>query len=267
VLPASPRAFLATPFGRYVVGRTWLHFSAHERFAGCVLWGELSRADVSSLAEVVPATHTGAAASHAALLDARRVESVDPEAFPIMTAYVEKHRQSLAATVQRFAIVRPEGFAGAIAGGFFKVVPAPYPVEVFDDAVRALAWLGCERDTPLLGELDELQRVAHEATALLGDLRAVLAGNVRGATIDDAARELNVSVRTLQRRLAKERTSFQNELLSARVQAAQRRMLESDASLAQIATDVGFASAAHLSVQFRKRVGAAPSEWRARRGG
>lgn len=47
-----------------------------------------------------------------------------------------------------------------------------------------------------------------------------------------------------------------------RVRAAQRMMKESEHTLARIAQDAGFASAATFSVSFRKLVGQSPREWR-----
>ena len=71
-----------------------------------------------------------------------------------------------------------------------------------------------------------------------------------------------MSLRSLQRRLRAEGTTFAREVTIARIRLSQTRMLESGDALARIATDVGFASPAVFSVAFRKHVGVSPSAWR-----
>jgi AraC-like DNA-binding protein len=83
-------------------------------------------------------------------------------------------------------------------------------------------------------------------------------------TLQGAARQLGLSARTLQRRLRDEGSSFQGEVVAARLRVAQRLMLETSASLGEVAFEAGYASPAHLSTHFRKAVGEAPSAWRSR---
>jgi AraC-like DNA-binding protein len=68
----------------------------------------------------------------------------------------------------------------------------------------------------------------------------------------------------LQRRLAERDTTFQRELAHARVDAAKKLLIDTDASLTEIAFDVGCASLPTFSALFRKIVGESPSQWRAR---
>jgi AraC-like DNA-binding protein len=83
--------------------------------------------------------------------------------------------------------------------------------------------------------------------------------------VETTARALGLSTRTLQRRLREADTTFQGEVLSARVRMAQRCMLESDASLTAIALDTGFTSPQHMATVFRRLVGQTPSAWRSER--
>lgn len=53
-----------------------------------------------------------------------------------------------------------------------------------------------------------------------------------------------------------------NYILRKRVERAQAMMLESDASLCQIALDCGFCDQAHFSRLFRRYVGISPNIWR-----
>jgi AraC-like DNA-binding protein len=73
-----------------------------------------------------------------------------------------------------------------------------------------------------------------------------------------------LSPRTLQRRLKSEGTTFRREMHVERIGRAQRLLYETAATVAEIAFEVGYASPAHLSVEFRKLVGERPSQWRQR---
>ena len=87
------------------------------------------------------------------------------------------------------------------------------------------------------------------------------------ASIEEAAKKVGVSRRTLQRRLQDAGTSFQEELSRARVREAERLLLTSDAPITQIAIDVGIGSLQHFSTLFRRINGDSPSEWRTKRRG
>jgi transcriptional regulator GlxA family with amidase domain len=50
--------------------------------------------------------------------------------------------------------------------------------------------------------------------------------------------------------------------LDARIRRAQARLVDTDASLEQVAEATGFADAVHLGRTFRKLVGVAPATWR-----
>lgn len=202
------------------------------------------------------------AVPHQSLVDASRVTGVDAAAFDALDGYVREHRDALARAVTRLALVRPLGMAGAVTAGFYEVVDSPYPTEVFESFADAFTWLAPEGGAPLLAELEAMV----DATA--GDplvlrvrsaLRARLAADV---DLDQIAELLNMSGRTLQRRLRERDTSFRAELAHTRIAEAKRLLRDTDAPITRIALDVGFASAQHLSTAFRQLVGMSPSDWR-----
>ncbi len=246
-----------------MAGRSWFYFCAHAELAGYVAWGKVELEDMRELVPIVKTMHARSERPYRALVDLRRVTSVDASVFEATAGYARSRSAALRSAIARFAVVHAEGVLGAIAGGYFDVVPPPYPVSVFSDAVEALGWLGCAGDAALLPEIDALVAV-ERAPPFLRALRGLLDDRPRGMTVGSAARHLRLAARTLQRRLREEGSSFQEELATARLRSAQRRMLESDAPLTEIAFDAGFASPAHLSTQFRKATGEAPSAWRAR---
>jgi AraC-like DNA-binding protein len=261
---AGTHAFLQAPVGSYVVGTGWLYWSANEYLFGFILWGSPNGDAIRKLVTLLAVELGSPVVPHVSLVDARRLERVDEESFRALNDYVAARRRELAGQVQRLAIVLPKGMEGATVAGFFRVLEPPYPVEVFPDAERALAWLDRTADAPVLAELD---RLVAEATATAPDvapLRALVEAEPATMTLRRAARSLGVSVRTLQRRLRDANTSFQDELARARLKAAEKRLLDSNAQLTAIAIDVGYASLQHFSAMFHRLKGESPSSWRAR---
>jgi transcriptional regulator GlxA family with amidase domain len=68
----------------------------------------------------------------------------------------------------------------------------------------------------------------------------------------------------MQRALAAAGTSFQRELGLFRVEYAKSLLTVSDASLTEIALEVGCSSLQHFSGLFRRFTGESPSAWRDR---
>ena len=253
--------FLRDPTGHLVVGRTWIHFCAHPKLFGVLLFGQPDREDVAALTRSLVVELGSGVEPHGSLVDASRLGRVDPAAFEVLHGYVREHRVALKERVTRLALVRPQGVEGAVVAGFYPVSGAPYPVELFEDAAAALAWLG-EPSAALAAELAEHADAASGTAPLLGGLRSLLLRRMVDLTLEEACRVLGVSERTLQRRLQDAGTTFLTEVSTARIEEAKRRMLASDASLTAIALDVGFPSLQHFSAVFRKAVGVSPSEWR-----
>lgn len=97
---------------------------------------------------------------------------------------------------------------------------------------------------------------------LADSLRAALAAG-RSPGIDAAAAALNLTPRTLQRRLAERGTSFQAEVNTLRAALA-KDLLRGDPSLsiAGIAARLGFADAANFHRAFKTWTGVTPAQWR-----
>jgi AraC-like DNA-binding protein len=169
--------------------------------------------------------------------------------------------KTLKKKVTRLAAVRPPGLAGASTEGFFRVVHAPYPVEIFEERRDALRAVGAGERVAFV---DEIVATAQETdrTAFVAELRRVIDDDLVESTVATVAKRLGVSVRSLQRRLRDSGTCFQRELSLVRVDASRRLMRETDAPISRIATDVGFASPAVLSIVFRRHEGLSPSAWR-----
>ena len=84
----------------------------------------------------------------------------------------------------------------------------------------------------------------------------------REARLEVVARRLKTSSRTLRRHLAREGTSFQQELDRVREQTATALMLRTDATVAEITDALGFTDVSAFTRAFRRWTGATPVAWR-----
>ena len=258
---ADISAFLADPVGRCVAGRTWLYFYAQPGFCGFLVWGRPTQLDLERLVRVLE-VELGSP-EHVSLVDARRVEGADPRGFKVLEQYVNTHHEALGRAVKKLAIVRPDGLVGAITSGFFGVTAPPYPVAIFEDRAKAVAWLDVPNGSAALAELArEEERAA--GSPLLRDLRTIIEAKLESATLAKAAKALGMSERSLQRRLGDHHTTFQAEVNHARVRIAKQLLRDTDVNLTQIAHDVGCASLGSFSSLFRRATGEPPSAWRDR---
>jgi len=93
-------------------------------------------------------------------------------------------------------------------------------------------------------------------------LKPLLAGRRPG--LEDVARELRLSARTLQRRLTQERTTFQQLLQEARRELAHHYLLHSSLELNETAYLLGYEDAHSFFRAFQQWEGRSPGAWRAR---
>lgn len=92
-------------------------------------------------------------------------------------------------------------------------------------------------------------------------LKPLLAGRRPG--LEDVARELRLSARTLQRRLTEERTTFQQLLQEARRELAHHYLLHSSLELNETAYLLGYEDAHSFFRAFQQWEGRSPGAWRA----
>jgi AraC-like DNA-binding protein len=110
---------------------------------------------------------------------------------------------------------------------------------------------------------DILARLPKRAGLAL-DVQRALASRVAdgNATIDGIARQLAISGRTLQRRLAAEGVSYQQLLDDARKEAATRYICEPSLSICEIACLVGYSEPAPFHRAFKRWFGVTPDIYR-----
>lgn len=99
-------------------------------------------------------------------------------------------------------------------------------------------------------------------------LKALTAALPDGGSAVAVARVLHVSVRTLQRKLLSERTTFREVLDAAKSQLAQAYLADPRVSVGEVAALLGFSDPSSFNRAFRRWTGQTPGRWRrpARRG-
>jgi AraC-like DNA-binding protein len=245
--------------GRYLRGRTWIFGCLCEGIFASFLAGNPGEDELSalSLAYAVPA----ARAKHAVLFDGSRLQSLDASALGLLLNSMVSSARRLTRNLERVAVVHGAGATGAVIAGYPEVIGIRCETRKFTDTVTALAWLGAAGE--LCREAAELASSIMEDDAHLVRLRAYLAAHL-DAAIDDAARELGMAKRSLQRHLQVSGTGWQREIDLARLAAAEK-LLSGDRTLTQVALEVGFSSLQSFSDWFRAQVGKPASSWRRQR--
>lgn len=89
----------------------------------------------------------------------------------------------------------------------------------------------------------------------------LMAGDV---SIKDAARSMDMSVRTLQRELRRAGADFRGLTSAVRIQRAMEMLCDGTASIINISEDLGYSSPAGFSRAFQKATGFCPREFRLR---
>lgn len=230
------------------------------------VWGQLDGSDYALFERLAPAWLGDDAPRRRSILDLRGLTGVAPDAMGHFVTFTIAHRQRYLDTLGACGlVVEPAALlTAAIIAGLPTMAAAPSPFQVFTGPLEALAALGV--DDPTLGATFAALRA--EAAARSGSREALarwLQANLHDARLQRAARDLALSTRTLQRRLADSGTSFRQELEHARVLEAQRLLATTDAKIEVIAHTIGLQKPQHLAALFRRRVGTTPSAWRQQR--
>ena len=149
------------------------------------------------------------------------------------------------------------------------VFDAPQNLLVFDKADLDEPFLTYNADllamvAPQL-EAELTERLAHKTIAeqVKGVLKRLIAGQRPG--LQDVARQLHLSTRTLQRRLTEEGVTFQQLMQEARRELAQHYLLNSSLELNETAYLLGYEDANSFFRAFHSWEGTSPGEWRASR--
>lgn len=197
-----------------------------------------------------------------ATLDSRRrhlvdLSGVEAHSVGAMRRIVELYEGG-APGILKEAVVRPKGVVGAFAEGFFQSLSRQIDAAVFPSMDEAIAWL--EED----GSTTELMRVG---LAMIGGrtsdrIRSLLLNSDASFAVDEVARKLGLSRRTLQRRLKEENASFSRIKREVIVERAANLLVSSTLSIKAIATALHLRSSDHLRELFLAERNTSPRDFR-----
>jgi len=254
---ATVEDYLKDSTESYFIDREFCAFHTGSLF-GVVAWG---RPALAGAQRVVHARTPELAdpGPHSLVIDYRLVEVIDVEAFRCLAEWVGTHRDTLTKNTAKVALILPnEPFAHATVAGFYNVVKSPYPSQLCTTIDEAEAWLGVPTIAPVT-EVCEASSAGHSTTTALVSVLE----RTPGLAVDEAARALGLTGRTLQRRLQAESTTFLAESRKVTVRKAKHLLTTTDDKVADIARAVGCATAQHFTELFRTETGVPPAQWRA----
>lgn len=254
--------FLADPGGACLEGDAFAFYNLGT-VCGWRVWGRPGTADAKQLVQCIATAYAPGTPPYFSLVDLRGLEAVDAAGFDVLLQYVASIRTRMASHLVRQAVVRPSGLLGAMSAGFYQLLQPTHRVRVFDALDAAAKWLKPKDAAALAALAAACERRTPDAGTLARPLQAWLQSQLSNPTPAAAARALAVSLRTMQRRLKAEATSFHAEVRSARVAAAQRLLADPALKLAAIAQEAGFPSSQQLATTFRSVTGMTPSQFRA----
>lgn len=94
--------------------------------------------------------------------------------------------------------------------------------------------------------------------------RAIAARITQGASVDEVARALNMSVRTLQRKLIAAGTTFRQATEAVMARLAEGHLADPAVSVSEVAFLLGFSDQTAFNRAFRRWTGESPGRWRRR---
>jgi AraC-like DNA-binding protein len=110
---------------------------------------------------------------------------------------------------------------------------------------------------------DKMLEELHQRTGVAGKVRQTLTSHLRRETgLDQVAHTLNLTERTLRRKLREERTSFRQLLDELKMQVAIKHLRDTAMTVEEIASLVGFADTAAFRRAFRRWTYRSPHDFK-----
>jgi AraC-like DNA-binding protein len=258
--------FVASPIGRCLVRPSFAIWCATPELQGSLLWGVLDArviADMMKAGEFIH--HRDIAPARRALTDLREIERADADILLAFAAAARARVASWAGGLQRQALLVPTGLAGMMMSGALPLAGVEHALHIDHDLESALAFVAHPLAATSHAAATAIAAATRGPSALIARLRAHLATELDGATIDSCATALGMSTRTLQRELHRLETSFSAELRRVRITAAEALLVHTDLKIDTIALQVGFGNASRMSALLRRAMNLTAGELRAAR--
>jgi AraC-like DNA-binding protein len=169
---------------------------------------------------------------------------------------------ALAQAVRKVALVLPANWSSAWwVGSMALWVPSHVRIQTFESVTLAAQALG---EPPTLAHsLSELEDAVRSKSRVLPELQTLLRADPV-MNIDQAARKLGISARSLQRALQQSGETFVAIRDRVRAEVAAALLSQTDSKVDAVGASVGFQSRSHFISWFRRQVGHSPGAFRKR---
>ncbi|MEO8796472.1 MAG: helix-turn-helix transcriptional regulator [Polyangiaceae bacterium] len=252
----------ASPVGRCARTPSCLIWCASPTLCGWYAWGGSPVHDELEAILDVATAYRQLADRFDVVLDTREISLIGPRSLATLIGWVMEHRAELKGRVRVQASVIRRDSIGLVFAGILPALGDAHPVRVFTEPVDAYREVAGDFGVETCAEIDRLVEITRSLPHELQVVRKMLADDL-AVTIEDAAKALTTSPRSLQRILKNAKTSFSDELTTARFHEARRRLEDPGAKVAAVAASLRW-SERTLTVVFRNKTGLTPSEWRKR---
>jgi AraC-like DNA-binding protein len=254
-------SFLNAADDRFVRCADFLAWRRAPDLFGIDVWGDGSPTNLERRASALDHFTASGYRGQRLFFDNSICCDASPTTYRAAVEYWSSRRARHGAAVDKMAGVVGSGYVGALVAGLTMLLNVGYSVRMFQSVEAALAWLGEPDAHAFAAELQALRPSAQSERDVLTRLQQLLVEQDLSLEVGEAARRLGMSSRTLQRRLSTSNTTFQAELLRARLTRATTLMLTGKYTMTAIAFDLGFASPQHFSSRFSAIYGQPPSTW------
>jgi AraC-like DNA-binding protein len=253
--------FLRDPIGRYVAGPSHLIWCHSPSLCGAAHWGAPSQKDIRDFIEQLDfVRHPSMAPRFDVLMDNRAVERVDPDVLFVLGDFVRTRLLEWGARIRLQVVILPEGVAGLLVAGLLPSLGPSHPYRFVTTPEQAFAEL--QRPDAAVAFARALALAESGGRSRLTAALQAFLTRSPNATVSAAAEAIGVSVRSLQRHLGEESSSFTVELRRARVRVATELLRHTDHKLEAVAASAGFGSTARMNAVFRRELGRSPAELR-----
>ena len=174
---------------------------------------------------------------------------VGPECLPVRAVFARPQPRNLVAFEQVFRC--PLTFAGPHTRIVFDRASAEMPLETANPALRAV-------NEALLDDMLRSRTRDDLASQVRDAISRLLPGG--RCTQQAVAEALHLSLRSLQRKLAEQHTSFREQLERTRRELADRHLRAGQVSVTEVAYLVGFSDASSFARAYKRWTGQAPSD-------
>lgn len=263
-LAASVPDFMRNPVGAGVLVESNFVWCASPSLGGSTGWGSPSGTQTERVMRVVAALFDPRIGPQVDIvLDGYRLDHVSPAAVMAIFDWTRKNLDALKQRIRRQVGVPPPGVGGLLLSGMLPMLGNPYGFQIVTTPEAAFrAVLGDGDGDALREEIAAHVHGADRTPPIVVELRALLRANHGNLTLEETARQLGRSPRSLQRELeAAGASSFRDEQARARTAAAAELLAASDDKIAVIAARVGM-SVTGLNRLVRERIGTTVDAWR-----